>query len=65
MLDHLVATACAVDRRHEETVTVTLELRPRAQLPLRLIGFVLFALGVAAVAELAWVPKVFGVGLDG
>ncbi len=42
------------------TCVMTLELRPKAHLPLRLIGFGLFMLGVAAVAEPAWTPILFG-----
>ncbi len=46
------------------TCVMTLELRPRARLPLRIIGLGLFALGFAVVVEPAWTPILLGPALE-
>ncbi len=42
------------------TLVMALELHPRAAAALRLIGLVLFAVGVAVVIEPGWTPVLFG-----
>jgi hypothetical protein len=42
------------------TLVMALELRPRASTALRVIGLVVFALGVAVVIEPAWMQVLLG-----
>jgi predicted metal-binding membrane protein len=44
------------------TCVMTLELRPRAQLALRVIGVGIFALGAAVILQPDWMPVLFGTG---
>lgn len=42
------------------TLVMALELRPRASTALRLVGLIVFGLGVAVVIEPGWLPVLFG-----
>jgi hypothetical protein len=44
------------------TCVITLELRPRAQVALRLIGLGLLVLGLAVIARSEWAPLLAGAG---
>jgi predicted metal-binding membrane protein len=44
------------------TLVMALELRPHASMALRLVGLILFGLGVAVVIEPDWMPVLLGTG---
>jgi hypothetical protein len=44
------------------TVVMAMELRPGASTALRLVGLIVFGLGVAVVMEPGWMPVLLGAG---